>query len=49
VIPGSWVLAHSPLTGPEAWGRLPALLRGQAYDVVLIEVVDDDHAPYAEG
>jgi hypothetical protein len=48
VIPRSWVLAHSPLTGPAAWGRLPALLREQAYAVVVIDVEDDDEAPYAE-
>jgi hypothetical protein len=48
VIPRSWVLVHSPLTGPEAWGRLPTLLREQAYDVVVINVEDDDEAPYAD-
>ena len=41
------VLAHSPLTGPEAWGDLPAELRGRGHDVVVVEVRDDDAPPYA--
>jgi len=48
VIPGSYVLAHSPLTGPAAWGTLPSLLREQSYDVVVINVQDDEKAPFAE-
>jgi len=41
------VLAHSPLTGPAAWGRLPEVLRQRTYDVVVLDVTDDDVAPYA--
>lgn len=45
------VLVHSPLTGPEAWGRLPAMLRergdGVVDDVVVPAVRDDDEPPYA--
>jgi hypothetical protein len=48
VIPSSFVLAHSPLTGPAAWGRLPNLLRDQRYEVVVINVQDDDKAPFAD-
>jgi hypothetical protein len=48
VIPGSYVLAHSPLTGPAAWGTLPSLLREQRYDVVVINVQDDEKAPFAD-
>ena len=46
--PGSYVLAHSPLTGPAAWGKLPTLLREQAHEVVVINVQDDDEPPFAE-
>jgi hypothetical protein len=48
VTPGSYVLAHSPLTGPAAWGKLPTLLREQAHEVVVINVQDDDEPPFAE-
>lgn len=48
MIPGSYVLAHSPLTGPAAWGTLPSLLREQRYDVVVINVQDDEKAPFAD-
>jgi hypothetical protein len=48
VIPSSFVLAHSPLTGPAAWGHLPSLLREQGYDVVVINIQDDDEAPFAD-
>lgn len=45
------VLAHSPLTGPEAWGRLPTVLRARAAgvldDVVVVAVRDDEEPPYA--
>lgn len=41
------VLAHSPLTGPAAWGRLPDVLREQGHDVVVLDVRDDDVQPYA--
>jgi hypothetical protein len=46
--PGSYVLAHSPLTGPAAWGKLPTLLQEQAREVVVINVQDDDEPPFAE-
>jgi hypothetical protein len=42
------VLAHSPLTGSAAWGKLPTLLREQAHKVVVINVQDDDEPPFAE-
>jgi len=48
VTPGSYVLAHSPLTGPAAWGKLPTLLREQTREVVVINVQDDDEPPFAE-
>jgi hypothetical protein len=48
VIPGSYVLVHSPLTGPVVWGRLPDLLRDRGFDVVIIDVQDDDSAPFAQ-
>jgi hypothetical protein len=48
VTPGSYVLAHSPLTGHAAWGKLPTLLREQAHEVVVINVQDDDEPPFAE-
>lgn len=48
VTPNSYVLLHSPLTGPVAWGRLPTLLREHGYDVIVINVQDDDEAPFAE-
>ena len=46
--PNSYVLLHSPLTGPVAWGQLPTLLREHGYDVIVINVQDDDEAPFAE-
>ena len=46
--PGSYVLAHSPLTGPAAWGKLPTLLREQGHGVVVINVQDDAEPPFAE-
>src|SRR5215211_1955285 len=48
VTPNSYVLLHSPLTGPAAWGRLPTLLREHGYDVIVVNVQDDDEAPFAE-
>ena len=41
------VLVHSPLTGPEAWGLLPTVLRDRGHDVVVVDVRDDDAPPYA--
>jgi pimeloyl-ACP methyl ester carboxylesterase len=41
------VLAHSPLTGPEAWGALPDELRRRGHRVVVVDVLDDDASPYA--
>jgi hypothetical protein len=41
------VLAHSPLTGPAAWGPLPDVLRRRGHDVVVVDVTDDDEPPYA--
>lgn len=46
--PNLYVLLHSPLTGPVAWGRLPTLLREHGYDVIVIKVQDDDEAPFAD-
>jgi pimeloyl-ACP methyl ester carboxylesterase len=40
------VLAHSPLTGPEAWGHLPATLRELGTRVVVLDV-DDRTPPFA--
>lgn len=41
------VLVHSPLTGPAAWGTLPAELTGRGHRVVVVDVTDDDRSPYA--
>ena len=41
------VLAHSPLTGPAAWGRLPEVLRDRGLDVSVLSVTDDSEPPYA--
>jgi len=41
------VLAHSPLTGPAAWGRLPDELRERGHAVAVLDVTDDDTPPYA--
>lgn len=41
------VLVHSPLTGPEAWGHLPEVLRSRGHEVVVVAVHDDDQPPYA--
>jgi hypothetical protein len=40
------VLAHSPLTGPEAWGRLPDVLRTAGATVVVLDT-NDRTPPYA--
>ena len=40
------VLAHSPLTGPEAWGRLPDALRTAGATVVVLDT-NDRTPPYA--
>lgn len=44
----AFVLAHSPLVGPSSWGELPEELRARAYDVVVLDVRDDDQPPYAQ-
>ena len=44
----SLVLAHSPLVGPSSWGGLPEELLSRAYDVVVLDVRDDDQPPYAQ-
>ena len=41
------VLAHSPLTGPAAWGRLPDVLRERGLTVTVVSVTDDTEPPYA--
>src|SRR5687768_9164856 len=43
----SFVLAHSPLTGPAAWGSLADALRDEGHDALLLDVRDDDAPPYA--
>jgi hypothetical protein len=47
VIAGTLVLLHSPLTGPEAWGRLPEVLATRSHSVVAPQVDGDETAPYA--
>lgn len=42
----SFVLAHSPLTGPAAWGSLPGVLREQGHGAVVLDIGDDDAPPY---
>lgn len=41
------LLLHSPLTGPEVWGRLAPELRSQGRGVGVPAVRDDDRPPYA--
>lgn len=41
------VLVHSPLTGPQAWGVLPTVLRERGHEVVVVDVVEDDGPPFA--
>jgi hypothetical protein len=43
--PATLVLAHSPLTGPAAWGGLPGVLRDRGHDVAVVDVQDDDTPP----
>ena len=43
----SLVLAHSPLTGPAAWGELPDVLRGLGHAVVVLHVRADTEPPFA--
>jgi hypothetical protein len=43
----SFVLAHSPLTGPAAWGELPETLRAAGHAALVLDVADDDAPPYA--
>jgi pimeloyl-ACP methyl ester carboxylesterase len=45
--PATFVLVHSPLTGPVAWGSLPTVLRERGRAVVVVDVADDDAPPYA--
>ena len=46
---GTVVLAHSPLTGPAAWGRLPESLRSRGLVVLPLDVRVDTSPPYAIG
>ena len=41
------VLLHSPLVRSSTWGELPSRLRERGYDVVVVDVADDDEPPYA--
>lgn len=41
------VLLHSPLTGPQAWGRLPDALAREGHAPLVVDVRDDDRAPFA--
>ena len=43
----SFVLAHSPLTGPAAWGPLPDALRDLGHDALVLDISADDSPPYA--
>jgi hypothetical protein len=42
----SFVLAHSPLTGPAAWGSMPDALRELGHHVLVLDIGDDDAPPY---
>jgi hypothetical protein len=42
----SFVLAHSPLTGPAAWGSLPGVLRDLGHGAVVLDIGDDGAPPY---
>jgi len=44
---GTLVLLHSPFARASTWGSLPASLRGRGHDVLVVDVDDDDHAPFA--
>ena len=41
------VLLHSPFVTAQTWGELPSVLAQLGHAVVVVEVVDDDHPPYA--
>ena len=43
----SLVLAHSPLTGPAAWGELPDRLRTLGHAVTVLDVRGDTEPPFA--
>jgi hypothetical protein len=43
----AFVLAHSPLTGPAAWGRLPDVLRELGHDALVLDISADHSPPYA--
>jgi hypothetical protein len=43
----SFVLAHSPLTGPAAWGRLPEALRELGHEPLVLDITADGSPPYA--
>jgi len=41
------VLAHSPLTGPAAWGELPDVLGQHGHVAVVLDVREDTTPPFA--
>ena len=41
------MLLHSPLVRSSTWGELPSRLRERGYDVVVVDVADDNEPPYA--
>ena len=41
------VLVHSPLTSAAAWGDLPSVLRARGHRVAVVDVADDEVAPFA--
>jgi hypothetical protein len=43
----SFVLAHSPLSGPAAWGQLPDVLRELGHHVLVLDITADSSPPYA--
>jgi hypothetical protein len=43
----SFVLAHSPLTGPAAWGSMPDALGELGHHVLVLDIGDDGAPPYA--
>jgi hypothetical protein len=43
----SFVLAHSPLTGPAAWGRLPGVLHDLGHEALVLDINADYAPPYA--
>ena len=47
VRPGSLVLLHSPLVGPQSWGRLADVLAVRGESVTVPAVPADDLPPYA--